>query len=364
MKDELIWKKVDFPSEKRIIVISDIHGNLPFFKGLLQKLSFSPEDILVLLGDMLEKGENNLETLRYIMELEKTHQVYPLCGNCDAYVKLFFESDKHDKDFFQEYFTRPKTEHSILLQMGREAGVKDLENLENLRQTLRITHKSIWEWLGALPTILESEDYFFVHGGIDSMDYNPNIIPWECMKNDYFHSQKHHFPKYMVVGHCPTTLYRPDYQDASPLIDHLQKLISIDGGCVLKLDGQLNALILENGEISWDYYDGLPLVRAISTQKASKNPLNIRWGHNQIEIIERREDFSLCLHLESGRTIEILTDFIQERDGKYYCEDATDYLLPVEKGEILSLSQPIAHGFLGKKQGVTGWYLGDYEYVK
>ena len=80
----------EFAAGRRILAVSDIHGNLPFFRGLLQKVRFTPEDILVLDGDMLEKGRDSLALLRYLMELSRTHTVYPICGNCDGLVFRFF----------------------------------------------------------------------------------------------------------------------------------------------------------------------------------------------------------------------------------------------------------------------------------
>lgn len=351
---------ITLPTQGRTIVISDIHGNLPFLKGLLEKLDFSSKDLLIILGDMLEKGQYNLETLRYIMDLEKTHQVHCVCGNCDAYIAMFFQSDQYDAGFFQEYLKRPMTEHSILRQMGREANVEDVENLPLLRKTIRETHKDIWQWLEALPTILDSEDYFFVHAGVASMETATEEEAWDCMKNDYFYDQNHSFSKYMVVGHCPTTLYSTELQNSNPIIDHQRKIISIDGACVLKLDGQLNALVLQGEDISWDYYDGLPQVRALQAQKASEHPLNVRWGHSAVEILEDRGEFTLCKHLESGRTLDILSCFLQKTTETVHCEDTTDYLLPLEEGEVFSLSHPVQGGCLGKKDGVTGWYWGEY----
>ena len=68
----------------RILVVSDIHGNLPYFLGLLDKLSLRPSDQLILLGDLVEKGPESLATLRYVIhELPKRCRVYPLMGNCD-----------------------------------------------------------------------------------------------------------------------------------------------------------------------------------------------------------------------------------------------------------------------------------------
>ena len=53
-----------FPPDRRVIAISDIHGNLPFFDALLKQIALTQEDILVLDGDMLEKGRDSLPLLR------------------------------------------------------------------------------------------------------------------------------------------------------------------------------------------------------------------------------------------------------------------------------------------------------------
>lgn len=354
-------KNLTIPPNTRVIVTSDIHGNLPFFKGLLEKVKFTTDDILILLGDILEKGTYNLELLRYIMELEKTHQIHSICGNCDGLVAQFFQEDRLDDIFFRNFLNYPKNKNSIILQMGRESGVKDLKNLPLLRETIRKTHRDIWDWVDNLPTIIDTENYFFVHGGVPNMEEALHLNAWDCMKNDYFYDKNYSFSKYMVVGHCPTTLYHTDFQDASPIIDEKRKIISIDGGCVLKLDGQLNALILENDNISYTHFDGLTQVEVLTSQEESENPLNIRWGHTGIEIIENQGEFTLCKHLETGQPIKILTDYLKEQDGKLLCEDATDYLLPITKGDIISLSHPVKGGFLGKKNGVTGWYFGEYK---
>ena len=98
--DRAIVIRPQFPSNRRVIAVSDIHGNLPFFQALMDQIRLSPEDILVLVGDMLEKGQDSLALLRHLMELPRTHTVYPLCGNCDGLVHRFFETDELDEHFF------------------------------------------------------------------------------------------------------------------------------------------------------------------------------------------------------------------------------------------------------------------------
>ena len=69
-----------------MLAISDIHGNLPFLKGVLAAAHYGPDDILVLVGDLVEKGPDSLTTLRFIMELAEWNTVYGLRGNCDYLV--------------------------------------------------------------------------------------------------------------------------------------------------------------------------------------------------------------------------------------------------------------------------------------
>ena len=45
--------------------------------------SVDKDDILILLGDLLERSESSLDTLRYVMALSQTHRVHTLLGNCD-----------------------------------------------------------------------------------------------------------------------------------------------------------------------------------------------------------------------------------------------------------------------------------------
>ena len=60
--------RTEFPSGRRVLAISDIHGNLPFFRGVLKAARYTPEDILVLVGDLVEKGPDSLALLRAVME--------------------------------------------------------------------------------------------------------------------------------------------------------------------------------------------------------------------------------------------------------------------------------------------------------
>lgn len=349
---------------RRVIAISDIHGNLAFLKGVLEKVCFSPADVLVLVGDLFEKGPDSLGVLRYVMELGQTHTVYPLCGNCDHIDRVFLEGRPGIDEELWPVF-RFWGERSLILQLGAELGLhpQSEEDLPGLRRAVLEKFPREVEFFLSMPHILEAGNFIFVHGGVPREDRLEELEAYPCMKNDDFVGQGHHFRKWVVVGHWPVTLYNPRIPMARPLISREQHIVSIDGGCVLKVDGQLNALVIPDvyGEKT-DYtaYDGLPVVVAGEDQEASPEPLNIRWSDSAVEVLREEGDVCWCRHLSSGRELWILKEYIYPRraDGHIHCEDSTDYRLPVSAGDRLKLVRRCSKGCLVKKEGVTGWYTG------
>ena len=376
-------------SGRRIVAVSDVHGNLSFLKGALDKARFSPDDVLIIVGDLLEKGKNSLDTLRYVMELQKDRTVYTLCGNCDHIDKVLLE-DRPRPDAWSDApmrrrFGGPEVhsdpdealwpvlecwwERSVLLQMAAEAGIpfpKGPENLPALRAALRERFPEETAFLLSMPHILEAGNFIFVHGGIPREDRLDELEAYSCMKNDDFMGQGHQFQKWVVVGHWPVTLYDPAIQRSAPLVDPARHIVSIDGGCVLKLGGQLNALIIPdiNGnDMDFTAYDGLPIVTALESQSPSPDPLNIRWSDSVVEPLREEGDCVLCRHPSSGREVWLPQSFVSRwRDGNMHTEDAADYCLPVSPGDRLALVLRTSRGCVVKKDGITGWYHGQIKY--
>ena len=361
---------VVFPPRRRVVAVSDIHGNLPFLKGLLDKIGFSRADILVLVGDMIEKGPASLDTLHFIMELCRTHTVYPVAGNCDDLVPEFaLGNGEGGAPFFLRYLSvRPQ---SALRQMGALAGADradTLEDLARLRRAVRERFMPELEFLRDLPTVVRTPELLFVHGGVSDEEHPERLDAWHCMKNDDFRDQRPHFRRWCVVGHWPVTLYRPEIPSAAPIVDVNQHLVSIDGGCVLKLDGQLNALILPDArsqDFTWTAFDGRRVAEALADQADSVRSKNIRWSEHEVEVLVPGPEFSRCRHTATGYEMDILTRYLKDPSARFTtCEDATDYELPVTAGDRLSIVEETSRGVLAKKHGVTGWYRGPLRWPK
>ena len=112
------------------------------------------------------------------------------------------------------------------------------------------------------------------------------------------------------------------------------------------------------GAFTWFSYDGLPVAVALDAQDEMADAVNIRWGRSRLEVLERGKELCLCRHVESGRVLEVLTDYLREGPEGTFCEDSTDYRPPVAPGERLGVVKVLSHRALVKRKGATGWYFG------
>lgn len=86
-------------------VISDIHGQLNAFKGMLSMISFNyTSDKLYLLGDYVDWGPESIKTLQYIMELtSKYGNIKALIGNHDLMMYNVISNIPNNYSFEQAY---------------------------------------------------------------------------------------------------------------------------------------------------------------------------------------------------------------------------------------------------------------------
>lgn len=117
----------------RIIAIGDIHGCHEEFADLLARLAFQPDDRLILLGDLVNRGPNSLA----VIELARRHQAVSLLGN-----------------------------HELRLLEYRRSGDRQRLKPED-QQTLDQLGPQEWSYLEAMPLTheLPEMNLVFVHGG-------------------------------------------------------------------------------------------------------------------------------------------------------------------------------------------------------
>ncbi len=348
---------------QRAIVISDIHGNLVAFQKLLKKVRFTQKDVLILLGDLVEKGESSLALLQYVMELQKSHTVYTVCGNCDV-IAMEVLRDERNKELLGYIYTR---KHTLVGEMCEAVGIpisKDLDML-GVKKILRKEFEKELDFIANMPHILKINEYTFAHAAVTEGDLS-QMKPSQVMKADAFMEQGYHFEHYHVVGHWPTVLYSKTIPNCNPRIDKENKIISIDGANVLKRDGQLNALIIPDTtkeEFTYTYVDLLRKAKVLNTQEVGEGSFCISWLDSKVEVLRKEREFTYCEHISSGNKMWIPNSYLYQEKGEWHVEDITNYQLPLTFGDIVSVTEDTNRGYLVKKDGICGWYYGMLEYV-
>ncbi len=356
--------KMNIPSGKRILVTSDIHGHPELFRRLLDAAGFSDDDLLVIVGDIIEKGPDSLGALREVMRLTGKGNTVALMGNVDlARVDSILRLDVDSAGQFYEYLEEIRSwSHGIWDEMTSELGVfcSSPEEVLAVKDRVLERFRTELDFISGLPTVLETQKYVFVHGGLRDKDIRANASrdARELLKYDDFMTGAPVFDKYVVAGHWPVQLYSDRTACCDPLINRKKRIIPIDGGCGIKEYGQLNMLIIPDiaadvGDICFLAADDLPRAEALEDQAPSEDHINLRWIDNRVETLERFDQYRRIRHLSTGHECLIPDYYMYDDD---YATDYSDYLLPVKAGDKLSVVGESPLGYHVKKDGVFGLY--------
>ena len=354
-------QKLSVAPGRRILAVSDVHGNLPYLRARLEKAAFGTDDELIIAGDFLEKGPESLATLRYLMALSRQGNCHLLLGNCDHWNDVFHEHEDSDEQIVQYILTKKR---GLLWEMCNTAALDpfEVDDFAAVKRRLRQLYAAEWDFLDSLPHAIETEHYVFVHAGMRPDKPLRAHTAEELMHCDDFMRRGWRFDKWVVAGHWPVMLYGRDTVCANPVIDRDARIISIDGGCVLKDDGQLNALLIPfegSEDFGFVAYDPFPLRTVKTAQAASERSYYIRWGDSRVQVLQRGEEFSRCRHIRTGYEMDILTRYLFTGEPITDCNDCTDYVLPLEPGDAVSVVEETSRGFFVKHKGVSGWYFGE-----
>lgn len=349
-------KPINYTLNQRIIVISDIHGNLSLLQKLLKKIHYQPvDDLLIFLGDLVEKGPLNLDTLRYIMKLCEQKNTYALMGNCDFVCKNIVHH--YNLDFLKKILMERKA--SLLHEMAATIGlsINDSSDMNYVcDQLLRVYQKELC-WVDQLPQVLYCDDYIFVHAGIkNEATFGEDFR--EVLTNPHFLLHGGSYHRYVIVGHMPVSEYSKGIACFHPIINEKKHIISIDGGNIIKTAGQLNAFLIQNDQFSYESCDDLPTAVALcDVQTATKDPLYITWRESEVIILEKGIHRDLCQHLSTKRKLWIDHSFLHEENGKWMADDYTTYRMPLKRGETVSIIAKYEKFAFIKKEGILGWCL-------
>ena len=214
-------QRVFLPEKARLMMISDIHGHAEGLKNVLKQAGFCKDDVLVIVGDMIEKGEENLKVIREVMKLSEEYSVYPLKGNVDvSRLRMLMSDDITVQQQLLKTSIKNKKwwPSSTLEEMCTEIGVTMDEAMDTTVIYPRLIEhfrKEI-DFITNLPVIIETQRFIFVHGGIphERLEELDVTNADQYLKRDEFWKEGVSFKKYVAVGHWPVALYFEDNRSA------------------------------------------------------------------------------------------------------------------------------------------------------
>ncbi len=224
-------------------VVSDLHGCFDKFKRLLSKINFNDNDVMYVVGDIVDYGEEPIELL---CDLSMRYNVIPIVGDADLRaVELLRELDK--------MLGGASPDPEVLGRMAewiQDGGAKTMEGFKALDEDMR---EGVLEYLEDMSLYEELEikgkKYLLVHAGI--ADYDADTDLDDYMPEDFVcESVDPEYPLIdgttLIVGHKPT--YEIEGAEKGKIY-HGDGSIFLD--CGAAYDEPLGCICLETGK---EYY--------------------------------------------------------------------------------------------------------------
>ncbi len=169
---------------KRLIAIGDIHGCRVALEGLLELIAPAPDDMIVTLGDYVDRGPDSKGVVDVLIDLgERTHLI-PLLGN-------------HEEMMMD--VIRKRTPHHEWLKHG---GVDTLDSY-HFDGDLNLLPPEHEEFFDSLGDYFEADDFFFTHAAYDPnvplRQQTPDLLRWHPLTHGM--PGPHQNGKTAVVGH-------------------------------------------------------------------------------------------------------------------------------------------------------------------
>ena len=149
-------EKIDENDYNRIFIMSDIHGQYDLFLKMLDKIKLKREDLLVIIGDICDRGKKSYEIyMKCIKMIKLGYNLKFILGN---------HEDMLLEDLENDYPIRYETEYSVF-RNSKYFENKDMKDWheENFLEEIEWLVK----WLKNCSLIISGNENIFVHAGLD-----------------------------------------------------------------------------------------------------------------------------------------------------------------------------------------------------
>lgn len=178
-----------------MLAIGDIHGCSTALDALLQAVAPTRDDLLVTLGDYVDRGPDSCGVIERLIALERTHRLIPLIGNHDQMMLDVRGGEPEKQWWLDDYGAATLASYATPFERGSLA-------------TVPAEH---WRFLEGCRDSYETATHLFVHANLypdlPLAEQPPFMTRWESL--DPSTSAPHGSGKVMVCGHTSQKSGRP-----------------------------------------------------------------------------------------------------------------------------------------------------------
>lgn len=194
-------------------VMSDLHGQYQKYLKMLDLISFSVDDDLYILGDVVDRGSQPVELLR---DMSMRMNVFPILGNYDVTAALLLK--KLCVEITEDNYANQLNPEiiRILAAWQMDGGQSTLSGFKKLSADERdILIEYLEEFSPYEMLEVAGNKFILVHGGIP---YEKRSIPMSMQSVQELTTERPDYSKqyynnvYMVTGHTPTVNIGEEYR--------------------------------------------------------------------------------------------------------------------------------------------------------
>lgn len=227
-----------------IYVMSDLHGMYEKYKEMLACIHFSDEDVLYVIGDIVDRGNDAMKILEDMMHRPN---VFAIIGNHELMMAdcITWMIQEVTDEFLDRLPEDKLIRLSNWMQNGGLATIKEYKRLNIKKQRAIIDY--IMEFTAYEEISVKDKEFLLVHAGLGNFhaekaleDYEIEELVWDRPDwNIPYFTQAN---KFVVVGHTPTLEIT-----GKASILHKNNYIVIDCGACFE-NGALACLCLDTME--------------------------------------------------------------------------------------------------------------------
>ncbi len=189
-----------------IDAVSDLHGCYDKFIKMLDKINFSVNDTLYILGDVVDRGKDGIKILQYIMN---TKNIVPLVGNHDFTAKIMLKTFGIPNDGYDS--ERLLETYKMWLFDGGSVTYDAFMELDDAQKRKILSYLNSFQIYEELE--LNGKKFFLSHTVPEKERFDDfkSLLWQEFIVGEPDYDKKYSEDKFIVTGHTPTGLIDPEY---------------------------------------------------------------------------------------------------------------------------------------------------------